>query len=154
MVLVLAPGAGDQLQGIKRGITELADIVVITKSDGDLEHAAARAASDYRASLHLLGARKLPNWTPPVLRASVVSGKGIDAILNEIARHRRAIGDIREARIEKEWSQLWTVLTRKHLSVLRSNPNVLAALPRLRVELENGKINIDQAAEKILQMKV
>lgn len=150
MVLALAPGAGDQLQGLKRGITELADVVAVTKCDGELEAAANRAASDYRASLHLLGARKLPGWDPPVLRVSAASGKGLDALLAAIARHRAALGDIARARVEKEWSQLWMVTGRKHLARLQSNPRVVEMLPRLKAQLETGEINIDMAAEAIL----
>lgn len=151
MVLALSPGGGDQLQGMKRGITELADIVVITKCDGDLEAAANRAASDYRASLHLLSTRKLAGWDPPVLRVSASTGKGLSSLLSEIARHRAALGNVRKARIEKEWSQLWMVVGRKHLARLQSDAAVVSMLPNLKNQLEKGEINIDMAAETILK---
>src|SRR5213595_2875351 len=78
MVLV-APGAGDELQGLKRGIMELADVVVVNKADGDLAATAAHTAADYAAALHLVRPR-IPPWTPQVLTCSALTGVGIPEV--------------------------------------------------------------------------
>ncbi len=136
---------------MKRGITELADIVVVNKADGELEAAAARACSDYRASLHLLGARKLAGWAPPVLRVSCHTGKGMDGLIAEIERHRAALVNVAQRRVEKEWNQLWTVTSRMCLQRMHQNKRVLEMLPHLKEQLERGDITIDMAAETILK---
>ena len=76
-VLLAAPGGGDELQGIKRGIMELADVIVVNKADGDLEPAARRAVADYGYAVHLLRP-KHPGWTVPVVAVSALTGAGID----------------------------------------------------------------------------
>jgi len=84
-VLLLQPGGGDELQGFKRGIMELADLFVITKADGELEAAAARAAAEYQGALGLLRPGRgdgtaSPDWRPPVLQCSAVTGSGIPEV--------------------------------------------------------------------------
>src|SRR3546814_2838316 len=78
-LLLLLPGGGDELQGIKKGIVELADAVIVNKADGDLKPAADRAAAEYYAALGLLRAPN-PEWRPPVLRCSALTGEGIAAV--------------------------------------------------------------------------
>src|SRR5260370_30221496 len=78
-LVLVAPGGGDNLQGIKRGIIELADIVVVTKADGALRAAADTTAADYASALHLLRP-KTPEWTPTVVRCSAAEGTGIDEL--------------------------------------------------------------------------
>jgi LAO/AO transport system kinase len=75
-VLLIGPGGGDELQGIKRGVMELADIVLVTKADGELKSAAARAASEYAHALHLMRP-KYANFAPQVLQVSAIEGRGI-----------------------------------------------------------------------------
>ncbi|MFL5236781.1 MAG: methylmalonyl Co-A mutase-associated GTPase MeaB [Rhizomicrobium sp.] len=75
-VLLISPGGGDELQGLKRGVMELADIVLITKADGDLKQAAARAAADYGHALHLMRS-KYPGAEPRVMQVSALEGRGI-----------------------------------------------------------------------------
>ena len=88
-LLLLAPGAGDELQGIKKGIVEIADAVLVNKADGDLEQAAERAARDYRNALHLLSAD--PDWQVPVLKTSAATGRGIADAWQAVADHRAAM---------------------------------------------------------------
>src|SRR5260370_26580549 len=78
-LVLVAPGGGDNLQGIKRGIIELADIVVVTKADGALRAAADTTAADYASALRLLRP-KTPEWTPTVVRCSAAEGTGIDEL--------------------------------------------------------------------------
>jgi LAO/AO transport system kinase len=91
-LLLLPPVGGDELQGIKKGIVELADVVVVNKADGDLFGAAGRAASEYQAALHLLRPAS-PLWRPPVLQCSALEGRGIDRVWETVGAFRRALGD-------------------------------------------------------------
>jgi LAO/AO transport system kinase len=89
-VLLASPGGGDDLQGIKRGVMELADLVLVTKSDGDLMPAARRAVADYHAALHLMRP-KHPGLAPQVMPVSSVEGRGIAQAWDEIARIHAAL---------------------------------------------------------------
>lgn len=89
-VLLVSGGAGDDLQGVKRGVMELADIVAITKADGDLAAAARRAAADYRHAVHLLP-RRHPRWEPVVIETSAVTGAGLDELWAAVRAHREVL---------------------------------------------------------------
>ncbi|HET6521615.1 MAG TPA: methylmalonyl Co-A mutase-associated GTPase MeaB, partial [Geminicoccaceae bacterium] len=89
-LLLLAPGAGDELQGIKRGIVELADVVAVNKADGGLRAAAEVARAEYRGALRLLRPAT-PGWTPPALTCSALTGEGIDGVWRAVLRHRSAL---------------------------------------------------------------
>ena len=85
LVLMVA-GAGDELQGLKKGIVELADMIAVNKSDGDNIGRARVAAGDYRAALHILAPRSL-NWSPPVITYSALTGDGISGLWNQVMAH-------------------------------------------------------------------
>ena len=110
--LLVAPGGGDDLQGIKRGVMELAELVVVTKADGDLAPAASRAAGDLRHAMHLL--RPLHrSWTPVVLSTSAVAGTGIAEVWEAVVAHRRTLEDAGELavhRAEQQRRWLWSEL--------------------------------------------
>lgn len=112
MALLLPPASGDDLQGIKRGVMELADLVVVTKADGDLLPAANRAAGDYRHALHLL--RPLHrSWTPQVLSTSAFTGDGLAEVWDAVLAHRAALegsGELVGQRAEQATQWLWTEL--------------------------------------------
>jgi LAO/AO transport system kinase len=98
-VLILPPAAGDELQGLKRGIIELADLVLINKADGELLDHANRAAADYANALHLIRPR-CAGWEVPVRAVSALTGAGVDAVWDDVARFRavlEASGDWRAA---------------------------------------------------------
>ena len=84
-LLLLLPGGGDELQGIKRGIVELADLIVVNKADGEMSAAAERAAADYRNALHFLRPRSA-HWSVPVATCSALEGRGIDQIWKLVDR--------------------------------------------------------------------
>ena len=90
LILLVQPGGGDDLQGIKRGIVELADLLVVTKADGDLAAAAGRAAADYRNALHQLRGADRGGWFPPVLQCSGLTGQGVPEIWDAIEQFRGA----------------------------------------------------------------
>lgn len=110
--LLAAPGGGDDLQGIKRGVMELAELVVVTKADGDLEPAARRASADLKHALQLL--RPVHQaWSPRVLLTSAFTGTGLDEVWQSVLAHRRALeesGELVRLRGEQARQWLWTEL--------------------------------------------
>jgi len=121
-VLLLSPGGGDDLQGIKRGVMELADLVLVTKADGDLKAAASRAASDYHAALHLMRP-KYPNLSPGVLQVSAIEGVGIAKTwstmrdLHDTLTKRGHLKHLREDQARRWfWNELQAVLAEEILN--------------------------------------
>jgi LAO/AO transport system kinase len=151
-VLLLQPGGGDELQGIKRGIVELADLLVVTKADGDLAAAANRAVADYRRALTLLHPATA-HWTPEVLSCSAVSGKGVNLVWSAVERYREALGpvgeiDRRRAAQAKRW--LWGEIAESLLDSLRAHPGVRARLAALEKEVVAGRLAPGAAAAELL----
>ena len=116
-VLLASPGGGDDLQGIKRGVMELADLLLVTKADGDLLPAATRAASDYQAALHLMRP-KHPGLFPKVLRVSSLVGQGIAEAWTEMTAVHAALasgGGLARLRAEQArrwfWSEVQTLVS-------------------------------------------
>src|SRR5690606_28226397 len=88
--VLLQPGAGDELQGLKKGVLELADALIVNKADGELLDAARRARTAYRRGLELLRPAS-PNWRPPVLLVSALTGSGIEKVWETVLEHRRVL---------------------------------------------------------------
>src|SRR5436190_16596003 len=86
-LVLMLPGAGDELQGIKKGVIELADMIAVNKADGDNVKRATTAAAEYRAALHILNP-KSANWSPPVITCSALTGTGIDQLWGQVLAHR------------------------------------------------------------------
>ncbi|PCI34581.1 MAG: methylmalonyl Co-A mutase-associated GTPase MeaB [Alphaproteobacteria bacterium] len=122
-LLMLSPGGGDDLQGIKRGIMELADLVIINKADGDLKRAAMRAASDYTSALHLMRP-KVDCWTASVVLASALKGEGLDVVWQKIQDFEAAMKDsgtleqMREAQA-KAW--MWSEIHDQLMDAFQAN---------------------------------
>src|SRR5476649_2140140 len=101
---LMLPGAGDELQGIKKGLVELADMIAINKADGDNIKRANIAAAEYRAALHILHPRS-PNWTPPVLTYSALTGNGVAELWGQVHLHRERMtktGELAQRRREQQ----------------------------------------------------
>ncbi|GAB4136107.1 MAG: methylmalonyl Co-A mutase-associated GTPase MeaB [Sphingomonadales bacterium] len=153
-LLLLSPGGGDELQGIKRGIMELADLVIVNKADGELAAAAKRAQSDYRLALQLIRP-KSPAWTPKVLLASALSGLGLDEIWHQVndfgaAMHQAGEFDRRREEQAKAW--MWTEIEDRLQARFRSHPAVAAALATLEQAVGSGREPPGAAAERLLTL--
>jgi LAO/AO transport system kinase len=112
MMLLVPPASGDELQGVKKGIVEMADLVVVNKSDGELVPAARSAASDLRRALRLVRP-KLEGWTPPVARCSALLGEGVPEVWAEVCafvQRSRTVGRFERRREEQSREWLWTQL--------------------------------------------
>jgi LAO/AO transport system kinase len=123
-LLLLLPGGGDELQGIKRGIVELADLIVVNKADGDLAAAAQRAAADYRSALRFLRPRSA-RWEVPVETCSALDGRGIDQVWTLVEQYRAtmtASGDLGAARAAQARRWLWSETAESLMTLLREDP--------------------------------
>jgi LAO/AO transport system kinase len=151
-VLLLAPGGGDELQGLKRGIVERADLVLINKADGDLLAAAQRARADYQAALHLLRPASAA-WTPEVMTCSALHEEGIAAVWQAICRQREALeaaGELaaRRARQARRW--LWAEIEAGLIDALGADPASRRLLALLESEVEAGTLLPPQAARRLV----
>lgn len=151
--LVLAlPGAGDELQGIKKGVIELADMVAVNKADGAMADAAMRAAADLRAALHIL-VPGTAEWRPPVATTSAVENQGLDSIWSEVLRHREiltASGALDARRRTQMVAWFRSLVEEQVLTRFFANPEVAAALPGLEAAVREGAAVPSAAAEEIL----
>src|SRR5579864_7574984 len=94
-LVLMLPGAGDELQGLKKGVVELADMIAINKADGDNLARAQAAAAEYRAALHILGAHS-PQWSPPVVTYSALTGEGIAPLWAKVLEHHQVMSEVGE----------------------------------------------------------
>jgi LAO/AO transport system kinase len=151
---LMLPGAGDELQGIKKGLVELADMIAVNKADGDNVKRANLAAAEYRGALHILTPRS-EHWHPPVLTYSALTGTGIDALWQKILDHRSAMnasGDFAARRREQQVKWMWSMLEQRMLARLRADPGVRARVKKTETEVAEGRISPALAAEQIAEM--
>lgn len=151
-LLLLSPGGGDELQGIKRGIMELADLVVVNKADGGLLTPAKRAQSEYRAALHLMRA-KYEGWTPRVLLASALQGMGFENIWAQVEgfeKHLRDKGLLDDLRAEQAVSWMWSEVKDGLLTSFEDNDAVKAILQSRIKDVAAGKLAPTLAAKELL----
>lgn len=152
LVLMIA-GAGDELQGIKKGVLEVADTIVINKADGDNILRAEIAQKEYQTALHMLMPNS-PNWTPPVLTCSSLEHTGIDTIWQTILEHRKKLSDSGEmAKKRKHQALDWMAFLLEDglRQWFYGDPQVKAALPGLRADVEMERTSPTAAADTLLQ---
>jgi LAO/AO transport system kinase len=151
LVLMIA-GAGDELQGIKKGVLEVADTIVINKADGDNVLRAEMAQKEYESALHMLMPSS-PYWSPPVLTCSSIVGTGIDKIWETIKDHRKKMTDSGEMETKRKTQALdWMsfLLDDGLRQWFYSNDQVKEALPRLRADVEMKKTSPTAAADCLI----
>lgn len=151
-VLLLAPAGGDELQGIKRGVMELADLVVINKADGDLVQVAGRAAAEYRGALGLMRP-KHKNWTAEVQQISALNNIGIDDVWNNITRFQTALAEgdaFGRQRSEQAAAWMWAELSDSLMNQLIRHPKITAMLPELEQQVKAGNLLPTVAANQLL----
>ncbi|MDP1957759.1 MAG: methylmalonyl Co-A mutase-associated GTPase MeaB [Rhodocyclaceae bacterium] len=150
-VLLQLPNAGDDLQAIKKGIVELADIVVFNKADID-PLAAATAMAQMRAAISLLRPTSA-NWQPPVLKVSAAKNEGIAEFWQSIEAHRAALaatGELAKKRQHQNLDWMWQMIDSGLQSRFRQHPGVRAALPQLMDAVEAGAVTPAAAALQLL----
>jgi len=152
-LVLMLPGAGDDLQGIKKGILEIADIVAVNKADGENATRARQAAADYRAALHML-APASPDWTVPVLTFSGLTNEGLDRLWESVCEHKRVMtgNGAREARRARQAvSWMWSIFDDRMRARLKSDTALAARLPALEADVAAGRMPAGLAAETILK---
>lgn len=153
-VLLLAPAGGDELQGVKRGIMEMADLILVNKADGDLAAAAGRTCADYAGALRLLRRRPQdPDGFPKALTVSAATGAGLDAAWAEmqaLADWRRAQGHFARRRAEqaREWFE--AEVREGLLARLERDPALRARMATLGAEVAGGRAAPASAAAEVL----
>jgi LAO/AO transport system kinase len=153
-VLLLQPGGGDQLQGIKRGIMELADLILINKADDDLVTMAGKSASEYKHALALLRPRSR-NWTVEVKTCSARDNTGIDTAWEVMTRHQAALegsGELATIRAGQARTWLWSEVQDSLIADLRDDPDVREHIPELESAASEGRIPATSAAERLLEI--
>ncbi len=151
LVLMLA-GAGDEFQGIKKGVLELADMVVVNKADGDNVLRAQGAASEYRNALHIMKPAS-PNWHPPVATCSAATRAGLDGVWHEVERHREILtgtGELAEKRRRQRQHWMWSMLEDRLMTALRTHPQVRELLPTVEAEVRDGVLTPTLATQRLL----
>jgi LAO/AO transport system kinase len=153
LVLMLAD-AGDELQGIKKGVSELADAIAINKADGDNVERAERAKKEYETAMHLLSSAS-PTWTPPVLTCSALKMTGIDDIWETVLNHRQSLiatGELKAKRKKQAVDWMWSLLEEGLKERFYNNPDVKRMLPKMKREVETGLITPTNAAQRLLNL--
>jgi len=152
-LVLMLPGAGDELQGIKKGVVELADMIAVNKADGDNIRRAKAAAGEYRAALHILTPRS-PTWTPPVVTYSALTGDGIAALWAQALDHREqlsASGEFAARRREQQVKWMWAMLEDRFHLRLKTDAKLRTRLPALEKSVADGTLSPALAVDEIAQ---
>lgn len=152
-LVLMLPGAGDDLQGLKKGVLEIADMITVNKADGDNRMAAERAAAEYRNALHILSPQS-PNWSPPVLTHSGLQDEGVDALWEQVLLFKArmtASGEWQKRREEQRIGWMWSMFdtSLKNLLVDRAQLQTLAR--ELEATVRTGALQPGSAAEQLLE---
>ncbi|MEV4920993.1 methylmalonyl Co-A mutase-associated GTPase MeaB [Streptomyces tirandamycinicus] len=165
LLLTLAR-TGDQLQGIKKGVLELADVLAVNKADGPHERDARAAARELAGALRLMRPHGLSSagpgdtpsadaaWTPPVLSCSARESSGLDTVWDRLEQHRALLdagGRLAAKRREQQVDWAWAMVRDELLGRLRSHPAVRALGPVLEQQVRDGELTATLAAERILE---
>jgi LAO/AO transport system kinase len=153
-LVLMLPGAGDELQGIKKGIIEIADALAVNKCDGDNVARAERAAGEYRAALRLFR-HASPSWDPPVLTVSALEARGMDEVWRVIEAHRAALGatgELAQKRREQQQAWFWSMLRDGLEHAFLARPDVRAELPQAEAAVGEGRMTPTAAAQRLLSV--
>jgi LAO/AO transport system kinase len=151
LVLLLA-GAGDALQGIKKGVLEIADLLVVNKADGENELRARQAAREYQSATDLLAPTN-PSWTPPVLTCSGLTGQGVEAVWEQVSDHRAvmdAAGNWESRRSEQKVRWMWDLIEDRLIHRLREDPEIASTIGDLEAYVRDDSMTPFNAADRVL----
>src|SRR5215831_10572653 len=152
-LVLLQPGSGDELQGIKKGVLELADGLVVNKADGDQAAAAERARAAHAEALGLLRPAS-PHWRPRVLTASAHTGQGIEAVWSLVQEHRAALqaaGELEARRREQSRAWMWSLVEEGLRAAFRRHPAVARRVGELERDVESQRATPAAAACELLE---
>ncbi|HMM49324.1 MAG TPA: methylmalonyl Co-A mutase-associated GTPase MeaB, partial [Miltoncostaeaceae bacterium] len=151
-LLLMVARTGDSLQGIKKGILELADVIAVNKADGDHVIEARAAARELSVALRLFSARD-PNWRVPVLTCSALDGSGLDELWRRVSEHRGGLerdGRLAALRADQEVDWMWAMVHDGLLARLREDPRLAERITGLERDLRAGRVTAATAADQLL----
>ena len=151
-LLLMLAGAGDELQGIKKGVMELADAIVINKADGDNLTKAEQARKEYESAVHLLS-RPSDLWTPPALTCSALHMIGLDRVWETILSHRDTLsnnGELVKKRRSQSLDWMWSIVDEGLKERFYNHPGLKKSLPKILLDVESGKMAPAVAADELL----
>jgi len=150
-LLLLLPGAGDDLQGIKRGIVEMADLLIINKADGDRAQLALDSKKDYQSALRLFPA-KTTDWQPKVTTCSALNGEGIAEIGQLLEQYRSQPALLKSKRATQSNYWLYEAIDNGLHSAFFKDKTIQDSLPEVEMAITKGELSPFQAAEKLLAL--
>jgi LAO/AO transport system kinase len=153
-LVLLLPGAGDELQGIKKGLIELADMIAVNKADGDFAREANRTAADYSAALHILR-KSEADWTPESVAISAHENKGLAELWAAIQRHRTMLqnsGAFEAKRRDQAVAWMYEQIEERMRLLLRENPALRSRIGKIEADVRKGEKLPGSAADEILAL--
>ncbi|WP_051610060.1 methylmalonyl Co-A mutase-associated GTPase MeaB [Terasakiella pusilla] len=151
-LVLMLPGAGDELQGIKKGVLELADMIAVNKSDGANEKKAKLAARDYKNALHIMKPQS-PSWSPPVICVSGLANMNLDDMWAKVQDHREKLtktGELQEKRTEQQYRWMWAMVEDRLMEALKSHPDVKSQIDSIHDAINNETLTATVGAQRIL----
>ncbi|MGI9370991.1 MAG: methylmalonyl Co-A mutase-associated GTPase MeaB [Hyphomicrobiales bacterium] len=152
-LVLMLPGAGDELQGIKKGVLEIADMIAVNKADGGNKAKASAAAAEYKAAFHILTPQS-PNWAPPVHMVSGLKNEGLNQLWADIQRHRDILtksGELSAKRQAQLVGWMWAMLEERLIGTVKSNADVAKHLSSIEESVARGDLTPVLAVRKILE---
>ena len=153
-LVLMLPGAGDELQGIKKGVLELADMIAVNKADGDNEARAREAVRDYSVALRLIRPAS-PDWATPVMTCSGLTGEGLSELWERVENHRSALtasGAWDKQRRSQQLSWMWSTVEDRLVAAMRAAPTVQEVLAEAERSVLDGETTPAAAAEHLVQI--
>lgn len=153
---LLLPGAGDELQGLKKGLIELADMIAINKADGELERQAMATAADYNAALNILS-RSSASWAPQAVAISARQNKGLSEIWSAVQQHRDAFqqsGEFDAKRREQAVAWMHELIEQQLRQLVLGKPEMMAKIEAAEKEVRSNKLPPGAAADRIVEFAI
>ena len=150
-LVLMLPGAGDELQGIKKGVLELADVIAVNKADGDNAGRARSAAAEYRAALRILTPAS-QNWTPPVITVSGLADEGLGELWQTLEAHRDVLqssGELDQRRRDQQVRWMWSMLEERVLALVRGGHRSADRVREIESAVRAGTLAPSAAVEEI-----
>jgi LAO/AO transport system kinase len=147
-------GAGDELQGIKKGVLEVADAIVVNKADGDNINRAKKKKKQYETALQLVTPSS-PNWAPPVMTCSARDEVGLTDIWETVTNHKKIMtesGELEQKRQEQAMSWMWFLVNEGLERWFYQHPEIQKLLPTVKRQVETGKMAATRAADELVKM--
>lgn len=151
-LLILLTGGGDELQGIKRGVLEMAEMIAINKADGQNQAVAEKTAVQYRQALQFMRPRS-KNWKSPVITCSGQTGAGLDELWARIEEHHKklsASGEIEDRRRKQGVRWMWQLVEDQVLDALQTDRTIATLAPALEKQIRAGELAPPEAARELL----